>query len=92
LGGTCACFRTSEWRGPTTWTVVSTPVLNMLQAQLYGFFYVICITHADIHMVGYRFVYDTYMVESDNNNEGPQSTAVRLKGALDTQDGGIGAT
>jgi hypothetical protein len=49
-----------------------------------------CITHEGIHLVGYSFVDDTYIVESDNDNEGPQATAMRIQGALDTWDGGIG--
>jgi hypothetical protein len=51
-----------------------------------------CITHEEIHLGGYSFVDDTYIVESENANEGPHVTAVRMQGGLDIWDGGIGAT
>jgi hypothetical protein len=59
---------------------------------VYGLFYMMCITHEEIHLVGYSFVDDTYIVESDNDIDCQQETDVRMQGALDIWDGGIGAT
>jgi hypothetical protein len=78
--------------GPTIWAVVSTPVLNLIRAQGCGFFYMTCITHEEINLVGYSFGDDTDIVESDNDNDGPQATAMRVQGVLDTWDVGIGET
>jgi hypothetical protein len=50
-----------------------------------------CITHEDIHLVGYSFVDDTYSVDSDLDNQGPQATAVQMQRYIDTRDGRIGA-
>jgi hypothetical protein len=35
-----------------------------------------CITHDEINIVGYNFVDDTYIVESEQDNKGPQATDV----------------
>jgi hypothetical protein len=71
--------------------MVSTPVLNMLRIQGYGFFYLSCISEEDIHLVWYIFVDDTDIVQSDPEEQNPMATAVRMQGSLDTWDGGIGA-
>jgi hypothetical protein len=68
--------------GPTIWEVASTPLLNMLQAQGFGFLYMTCITHKEIHLVGNSVVDDTYIVESHPEDQDPQATAARMQGGL----------
>jgi hypothetical protein len=64
----------------------------MLRIQEYGFFYMSCISQEEIHLVGYSFMDDTDIAQSDPEEQDPTATAARLQCALDTWDGGIGAT
>jgi hypothetical protein len=78
--------------GPIIWAVVSTPVLNMLRIQGYRVFYMSCISEEEIHLVGYSFMDDTDIVQSDPEEQDPLATEVRMQGALVIWDRGMGAT
>jgi hypothetical protein len=67
-------------------------LLNILQAQGFGFFYMTCITHEEIHLVGCIFVDDTDIVESHPEDQYPRATVAQMQGSLDTWDGGMEAT
>jgi hypothetical protein len=49
--------------GPTIWALVSMRVLNMLQIQGYGFFYMTCISQEEINLVECSFMDDTDIVK-----------------------------
>jgi hypothetical protein len=79
--------------GPTIWAVVGTPaVLNMLRIQGYEFFCMSCISQEEIHLGGYNYVDNTYIVQPNPEEQDPMATSLRMQGAMDTWDGGIGAT
>jgi hypothetical protein len=46
-------------KGPALWAVVSSPVLEMLRAEGFGYIFKLTISGDTIHFVGFRFVDDT---------------------------------
>jgi hypothetical protein len=51
--------------GPAIWEVVSTPVLKMMNDEGFGCMYNTRIEGKELHFVGYSFVDDTDIIQSD---------------------------
>jgi hypothetical protein len=51
--------------GPAIWAVVSTPVLKMMKDEGFGCMYKTIIEGKELHFVGYSFVDDTDIIQSD---------------------------
>jgi hypothetical protein len=78
--------------GPTMWALVSTPVLNMLQAEGCGACFRAAITGDEVHFVGYAFVDDTDLfASSDCSDATGADMAAALQKSLDLWEGRIHA-
>jgi hypothetical protein len=78
--------------GPAIWTVVSTPVLKMMKYEGFWFMYKTSIQGKELHFVGYRFVDDTYIIQSFQPGETFQVLATRMQSAMYIREGGLRAT
>jgi hypothetical protein len=78
--------------GPVIWAVVSTPVLNMMKDEGFGFMYKTSIEGKQLHFVGCSFVDDTDIIQSGQPGEHFQVLATRMQAAMDTWEGGLLAT
>jgi hypothetical protein len=76
VGGTLSRVRTRERRRTYCMGNGHYPSIKYAQSTMLRVFNMKCITHYEIHLVGYSFVNDTDIVESDQDHEGPQATAV----------------
>jgi hypothetical protein len=79
--------------GPQILALVSTPVLDLLQAEGYGAFFKAVISVQEIHFVGYSFVDDVdLIVTAKSPIESFLSVTEKMQGSLDTWSGGIRVT
>jgi hypothetical protein len=78
--------------GPHMWAVVSTPILNLLREEGFGFALKTSITGTNISFVGYSFVDDTDLVTSRGLNAGAIDVVQAMQSAMDLWQGGIRAT
>jgi hypothetical protein len=76
--------------GPPIWAVISTTLLDTIQSKGYGFSMASPITNQEISFVGYSFVDDNDIVQSDGGQ--PRKTTVKLQQAVDTWEGGLKIT
>jgi hypothetical protein len=76
--------------GPPIWAVISTSLLDTLRSKGYGFSIASPITNQEISFVGYSFVNDNDIVQSDGGQ--PRTTTVKLQQAVDTWEGGLKIT
>ena len=79
---------------PTTWVLISTPLLNMLRAAGKGGKFMSPISKLSTHIVGFAFVDDTDLICLNNGN--PQISALEvmmeIQEAIDLWEGGLKAT
>jgi hypothetical protein len=78
--------------GLEIWAVVTTPVLKMMKDEGFGFMYKKIIKGKELHFVGYSFVDDTDIIQSDQPEEPFQILATHMQAAMDTRAGGLWAT
>jgi hypothetical protein len=74
----------SNGAGPAIWTVVSTPVLEMMKDEGFGFMNKTSIKVKQLHFMGYNFVDDTDIIQSGKPGEPFQVLAMRMQAAMDT--------
>jgi hypothetical protein len=68
-----------SYMGPEIWAVVSTPVLQMMKDEGFGFMYMTSIEGKELHFVGYSFVDDTYIIQSGQPGEPFQVLVIRMQ-------------
>ena len=79
---------------PTTWVLISTPLLNMMQARHKGGFFTSLITKCKSHIVGYAYVDDTDVIIMNNNNINITADEIMedMQEAIHIWEGGLKAT
>jgi hypothetical protein len=76
--------------GPPIWTVISSTLLNILRSKGYGLKMITPITQQILTFVGYSFVDDTDIVQSDGS---PTPETIRkLQEAVDTWESSLKVT
>jgi hypothetical protein len=70
--------------GPTIWAFVTTPLLNQMRRRGFGFFYLTCISNEELHFVGYYFVDDADIIQSEQDTYDPPTVAQRMQSDMDT--------
>jgi hypothetical protein len=76
--------------GPPIWAVISSTLLDILRSKGYGLKLITPISHKPILFVGYSFVDDTDIIQSDDSST--QDTVRKLQGAVDTWEGSLKVT
>ena len=79
---------------PTTWVLISTPLLNMLRAKGNGAKFVSPISHEHTHIVGFAFVDDTDLITFDMemNTVDWDEITHKMQEAIDRWEGGLKST
>ena len=79
---------------PTTWVIISTPLLNMLRVAGNGAKFESPLSHENTHIVGFAFVDDTDLVSFDMTNEDVDWNTVgqSMQEAIDWWEGGLKST
>jgi ribonuclease HI len=78
--------------GPAIWVAVSTPLLNMLRSAGVGCTFHRPITGEVVHFVGYAFVDDTDLIQSNLNQQEIEQVISDMQKSLNTWEGGLHAT
>jgi hypothetical protein len=78
--------------GPAIWAVLSTPILNMLRKQGFGCEFTSLISCKSFSFVGYSFVDDTDLIQSNPSVSSYREVLQSLQMSLDTWEGGLKAT
>ncbi len=78
--------------GPAIWAVLSTPILNMLRKKGFGCEFSAPISCTMFKFVGYSFVDDTDLIQSNPAITSYTQVIQSLQQALDTWEGGLKAT
>jgi hypothetical protein len=76
--------------GPPLWTVMSSTLLITLHSKGHSLHMLSPITHKPQCFVGYSFVDDNDVIQSDGNS--PKNTVRKLQLAVDTWEGGLKVT
>jgi hypothetical protein len=76
--------------GPTIWAIISSALLDTLRSKGFGTKMLSPISNMSICSVGYSFVDDTDIAQS--NSERTPETTQKLQGAAATWEGGLKAT
>ena len=79
---------------PTTWVIISTPLLEMLRAADNGGHFISPITKESSHLVGYAYVDDTDLLQFDmrNNMITTRHTMEQMQITINRWEGGLKAT
>jgi hypothetical protein len=75
---------------PPIWAVISTTLLDIIRTKGFGLSMISPITRSPLNFVGYSFVDDNDIVQSDGDDS--LSTAIKLQRAVDTWEGGLKVT
>jgi hypothetical protein len=78
--------------GPAIWAVLSTPILNMLRKHGFGCEFLAPISNMKYKFVGYPFVDDTDLIQSNSSHNSYTQVIHSLQQALDIWEGGLKAT
>jgi hypothetical protein len=79
--------------GPLIWALVSTPVLNMLQAEDHGAFFKAALSGDVLSFVGYSFVDDTDLIVAFTNVFATfKEITAAMQASFTLWEGGIRAT
>jgi hypothetical protein len=78
--------------GPAIWAVLSTPIRNMLRKQGFGCEFAAPISNMMYKFVGYSFVDDTDLIQSNSSENSYTQVINSLQQALDIWEGGLKAT
>jgi hypothetical protein len=76
--------------GPPIWAVISTTQLDILRSKGYGLTMCSPISNKDIDFIGYSFVDDNDILQSDGSS--PADTTIQLQQAVDTWEGVLKCT
>jgi hypothetical protein len=78
--------------GPQIWALVSTPVLNLMRTEGYGFAFRCVLTNKQLAFVGYAFVDDADIGISHPKMSSPTTIAAEMQSAVTTWQEGLYAT
>ena len=81
----------SNGASPTTWVIISTPILNMIRQSQHGGFFIETISGCTSHSVGYSFVDDTDLLEYKGYGKEPRLFTVmtNMQENINRWEGGI---
>ena len=79
---------------PTTWIIISTPLLNMLRAAGHGAKFKSPISHENTHIVGFAYVDDTDLITYNMTDENIswETVGAEMQEAINRWEGGLKST